>query len=272
MKLKCIYIAEYAKCADFTVGKEYEVIKEYPNSLIFGYTYYEVCNDCGYFVKVGLDNLKMQFEIVDEGEREDMKKMLTGLEAIELMKQGKIVVDATGKYHFKIIDGNVCYKYYTKDDDEYAIDCAFEFSTTYKEYIESKPLTGWEKLDEGETYHLISGREIYGCLDNKVHYDDLYYERANYFSTKEKAEEINFKQTLFRKLQRFSDENGGLDIDWNDGSQTKWSIYYSYGYKEMVVDDCWQTREFGQVFFSSKEVAEEAVELFHDDLIKYFTM
>ena len=48
------------------------------------------------------------------------------------------------------------------------------------------------------------------CMEDKYYYED-----ANYFSTEEKAEEINFKQTLFRKLQRFSDENGGDKIDLN---------------------------------------------------------
>ena len=60
--------------------------------------------------------------------------------------------------------------------------------------------------------------------------DERCYEQLNYFSMKEKAEEINFKQTLFRKLQRFSDENGGTEIDWNDEDQTKFSISIVIGH------------------------------------------
>lgn len=259
MNLRCVY----SRNDIFTVGNIYESEFSYTDDC--GDNWYQAKNNTGTNSKILLDGWAWNFEIVEE---EETEKMLTGLEAIELMKQGKVVVDATGEYHFKIIDGNVCYKYYTKDDEEYAVDCAFEFNTTYKEYIEPKSSTGWHDTGKGMDFFWIDG---IGFDDEKNCFEDEYPD-DNRFSTKEKAEEINFKQTLFRKLQRFSDENGGLDIDWNDGSQTKWSIYYGYGFKTMVVDDCWQTREFGQVYFSSKEVAEEAVELFHDDLIKYFTM
>ncbi len=102
--------------------------------------------------------------------------------------------------------------------------------------------------------------------------DERCYEQLNYFSMKEKAEEINFKQTLFRKLQRFSDENGGNEIDWDDEDQTKFSIKYSYFSSELIIDCCNTVQQFGQVYFASKEVARKAIELFHDDLIKYFTM
>ncbi len=99
--------------------------------------------------------------------------------------------------------------------------------------------------------------------------DDDCYEIANYFSTKEKAEEINFKQTLFRKLQRFSDENGGNEIDWKDHFSKK--LYIAYQGGELFVDWMSEAKYFGQVYFISREVAQQAIELFHDELIKYFT-
>ena len=46
--------------------------------------------------------------------------------------------------------------------------------------------------------------------------------------------------------------------------------------KELIsklIIDCYHSIQyFGQVYFASKEVARKAIELFHDDLIKYFTM
>lgn len=93
------------------------------------------------------------------------------------------------------------------------------------------------------------------------------YEEANYFSTKEKAEEINFKQTLFRKLQRFSDENGGNEIVIGQKVAT---IYLSAA-GGLDILNIWSNRIFGNVVFASEEVAEKAIELFRDELIKYFT-
>ena len=95
--------------------------------------------------------------------------------------------------------------------------------------------------------------------------DKYYYEDANYFSTEDKAEEINFKQTLFRKLQRFSDENNG-----NENERRYYIVYNSYA-DEFEAESHSFLIGVGQVHFASKKVAQKAIELFHDDLIKYFT-
>ena len=91
-------------------------------------------------------------------------------------------------------------------------------------------------------------------------------------TNKEKAEEINFKQTLFRKLQRFSDENDGCKIDWNDHKQTKYSIYYNRRTREVAVTSCRYVVEPLKIYFFAEEIANKAIELFQDELIKYFTM
>ena len=87
----------------------------------------------------------------------------------------------------------------------------------------------------------------------------------------EKAEEIAFKQTLFRKLQRFSDENGGNEINWLNTNQQKFFITYYYDTKELDLYYVCNDKDFGQVYFISEEIAEKAIELFRDELIKYFT-
>ncbi len=97
------------------------------------------------------------------------------------------------------------------------------------------------------------------------------YDVANYFSTKEKAEEINFKQALFRKLQRFSDVNGWNDNDWTHEGRWKHCIMYDHDSGELYVDKFLTTRGFGQVYFVSLDVAKQALEMFEEDLIKYFT-
>lgn len=202
---------------------------------------------------------------------------MNGLEAIKVMMEGKLVSRYYGfgveKELYKIIDGNVHVKFEELDDEEYQIAEEFDFDETYYEYIEPKPLIGWERVKQGEETYFIS---VFQGVDTEYDWNDDIdthcFNNANYFSTKDKAEEINFKQTLFRKLQRFSDENGGTEIDWNDEDQTKFSIKYSYFSSKLIID-CYNTvQQFGQVYFASKEVARKAIELFHDDLIKYFTM
>lgn len=188
------------------------------------------------------------------------------LEAIELMKQGSQVSD--GEYVYKIENNLVLVR--SLNGKLFNIDNSFDFTSEYEEYIEPKPLTGWERVD-GKMYNVIVVNDLGESMECGQFKDYMYYKQANYFSTKEKAEEINFKQMLFRKLQRFSDENGGNEIDWNDEIKMKWGIWYNHEYEELASCPYFYGQAFGQVYFISEEVAEKAIELFRDELIKYFT-
>lgn len=190
---------------------------------------------------------------------------MNGLEAIELMKQGKMI--ESDSYFTRYIKDGVMYSV-TPDGDVVSND----FDINYEEYRECKhkPLTGWERVEDGERYRTIDECSVWEYREDNDGSDVRLYNIANYFSTKEKAEEINFKQTLFRRLQRFSDENGGLDINWNN-CEEKFCIYYNYEEDELDIGCNWFTREYGQVYFISEEVAKNAIELFRDELIKYFT-
>lgn len=196
---------------------------------------------------------------------------MNGLEAIELMKQGKMI--ESDAYFTRYIKDGVMYSV-TSNGDVVSND----FDINYENYRECKPepLTGWDRTEhweDAEGFYSIAECDV---LADRTSYNHVLnqkcYENANYFSTKEKAEEINFKQTLFRKLQRFSDENGGNEINWNNDEQCKWMIRLGHKSKKLRVGHNDYFKNFGQVYFVSKEIAEQAIELFHDELIKYFTM
>lgn len=198
-----------------------------------------------------------------------METWVSGLEAIELMKQDKMVSSGENKI-YKIIEGNVYYKRPWQKDTDYKRDHSFDFTAKYKEHIEPK-LKGWERMPLGENYYYIDGYSVEITKDERDLPNtlaDVRYNQASYFSTRVKAEEIQFKQMLFRKLQRFSDENGCSEVNWNE-RQDKYVIYYN---GEVKVDITWTYKRFGEVYFVSYEVAEKAIELFHDELVKYFTM
>ena len=193
---------------------------------------------------------------------------MNGLEAIELMKQGKMVVEVGTSEPFilKIENGIVLSKSTIVSDGKWGVDDCFDFTVNYEEYIEPKPLTGWERVGENESYYNISCNcYVEKLIEERCMEDKYYYEDANYFSTEEKAEEIDFKQTLFRKLQRFSDENGG-----NENERRYYIVYNSFA-DEFEAESHSFLIGVGQVHFASKEIAQQAIDLFHDDLIKYFT-
>ena len=201
-------------------------------------------------------------------------KTLTGLEAVLLMQEGGYVTDGQHIYRFantKIEASDITS--FNKGKPEWKSGNVFNFNYDhYEEYTKPKPLTGWERVGENESYYSINGNSyVEEMTEDMCMEDKYYYEDANYFSTEEKAEEINFKQTLFRKLQRFSDENGGSEIDLKRDCHKFCIEYCSHG--KLLVSNRFSstTRDFGQVYFTSREVAQQAIFLFHDDLIKYFT-
>lgn len=202
-------------------------------------------------------------------------KALTGLEAVLLMQEGGYITDGQHIYRFvntKIEASDITS--FNKGKPEWKSGNVFNFNyDQYEEYTKPKPLTGWERVGENESYYSINGNcYVEEMTEDMCMEDKYYYEDANYFSTEEKAEEINFKQTLFRKLQRFSDENGGNEIGWKEVDQGKYGIWYNADHGKIEVGSTWAVRDFGQVYFISEEVTQQAIDLFHDDLIKYFTM
>ena len=192
---------------------------------------------------------------------------MNGLEAIELMKQGKTMMKYGGEL-YRIIDNNV--RVQVAYGAPWEIEVSFDFFATYEEY-RKKP-TGWEKAPKEGAYCFIDeGGKLMRDVDQGCIQDQRIYDVANYFSTVEKAKEISFKQELFRKLQRFSDENGGNEIYWNDEENDVYGIAYDYIHNELGPINTDWIREYGQIFFKTEEIAEQAIELFKEDLIKYYT-
>ena len=122
----------------------------------------------------------------------------------------------------------------------------------------------------GEKYYTISTKGKIGsysfCNDD---FDKETIDFGNYFKTQEEAERKHFEIRLHRQLELFALENNNTEIDWNDSSE-KYMINYNKD-KGIFIDRVYTLKIFGQVYFTSKEIAEKALETFKDDLIRYFT-
>lgn len=93
---------------------------------------------------------------------------MNGLEAIELMKQGSQVSD--GEYVYKIENNLVLVR--SLNGKLFNIDNAFDFTPEYREYIEPKSLTGWERVEKDIMYYGIDYvGEIYSSTEIRHHVD-----------------------------------------------------------------------------------------------------
>ena len=130
--------------------------------------------------------------------------------------------------------------------------------------------TEWERVEENEVYFYVGD-------DGKVHVDnDIYtvtdnrrYEIANYSINKSNMEFKALRDILLSKMQRWADIHNEEKIDWNNCNQAKYSIYYHYNCNNLEITNYCNVRDFGQVYFTSYELAEQCLEEFKDELLKY---
>ena len=198
---------------------------------------------------------------------------MNGLQAIELMKQGKLVTNGYYIFRYKneafeameASTGNLHL------NNNWGTEVIFDLNDCHYEEFIPYQATGWERVKIKDLYYRIAENCIAPTVEFGDMDDNVLMDRANYFSIKEKAEEIDFEQTLYRKLRRFSDENGGNEINYGCGSrQKKWFIEYCKDSQQFSTCYFYDARVFGTVYFCSEEVAYKAIEIFKDDLLKYF--
>lgn len=134
--------------------------------------------------------------------------------------------------------------------------------------------TGYEcSTKEDVTYYFDNGGGYVGtsidlcpgsCSSNA-------YVAANYYTSKQVAENNVRADKLMRQLRRFAVEHREYELNWYDDGQYKWSCYYDYQDGEIAVFADWDCRTFSNIYFDSEETANLAVETFYDELIWYFT-
>lgn len=123
--------------------------------------------------------------------------------------------------------------------------------------IESSP---FDRLDTGDIFYNIGseGKLYRNCESKGVALYDKYYETANYCTDKELMKQRMLHEILNRLLWRFACENGELENKWDDENQ-HYFIYYHISTDGLAVGSHITMKTSGIVYFSSIEIAEEAI-------------
>ena len=127
----------------------------------------------------------------------------------------------------------------------------------------------YKRVERGDKYHSMFGFRIHSNTDNNDEFANKLFSTANYFNNKAYAEYIAFKETLMRKLDKFAWEHNETVINWNDCSPNYY-IAFDNGNNELIITCC-MTYQANNIYFTSREIAEQALEKFKDDLIKLYT-
>lgn len=128
--------------------------------------------------------------------------------------------------------------------------------------LKSKGKSSFSRVEKNNPYWLI---DIDGTITQTYEHgyeaDDELFSCANYCSDKELIEERAIREKLSRLLWRFSMENGGKDIDWEDLSQIKYRIYIDFMDKLIkwkVIQNTY-CKSLNEVYFVDEDTAQRAI-------------
>ena len=142
-----------------------------------------------------------------------------------------------------------------------------------------KKRTGYERVKNCDTYYSSNNGDLSECDGNIYTEDDINdyvdnsrYDNADYYNDKILAKNITRADTLMRRLRRFAVENGGSFSrdEWANYDVGEYFIYYDYDNWDIVTGSSDVCKDFGQIYFRSKEIAQKAIDTFKEDLMWYF--
>lgn len=140
--------------------------------------------------------------------------------------------------------------------------------------IKERSRTGYERVDEDESYFvddtINDGHEVLGggALVN-----NLYYNNGNYYNDETIVENNGRADKLFRCLRQWQAQNDKAITkkDWEDYNVIKYNIDYDYLTNRLLASWTGRYRKLNVVYFTSEEKAKEAIKVFEDELLWYFT-
>jgi len=139
--------------------------------------------------------------------------------------------------------------------------------------VEERSRTGYERVKKGEMYYVIDTEynSMLKIAEFNDQEDEQCYNTGNYYNDKVIAENNARADRLLRQLRQWQAQNDKAisKEDWNNESKKKWFIIYSSG--EMYAEYYYIMRLPNTIYFATKEKAEEAIEVFKDELLWYFT-
>ena len=126
----------------------------------------------------------------------------------------------------------------------------------------------WKPKNE-EEYYSFWADSVYDYSWINDFFDKGNYSIGNCFKTKKEAENAVERLKIRAELQRFADEHNE-PIDWKNRNTAKWYIRFNYDDEIVECSRVRAVRDTFQIYFTSEEVAEAAVQSVGEDRIKKY--
>lgn len=99
--------------------------------------------------------------------------------------------------------------------------------------------------------------------------DNFRYDTHNYFRTEDEARRYAKVLETERQLRRFADEYNG-EIGWSNNNSAKRYLSYNYSTQSICTRSVWTLKEPRVIYFSSKEIAKQAIDEIGEEKIKEY--
>lgn len=123
--------------------------------------------------------------------------------------------------------------------------------------------------------------ELYFCFESDltpiknheefISYDKERYDCGNYFLTEKECADAARVVSLWLQMKRFACEHNEESIDFDNRGKTKISICFNEEIGQITFGYCVHVKNAFQIYFDSEEIAQKAIDKFHDELMWYFT-
>ena len=138
-----------------------------------------------------------------------------------------------------------------------------------KAEVEKEENKRW-RADESCLYWFVQSNGNPNCLyEYHRDIDNFRYDTHNYFKSEEEARRYAKVLETERQLKKFADEYNG-DIDWGGNSLIKRCLCYNYDAQSICTRSVWTIREPRIIYFSSEEIARQAIDEIGEDKIKEY--
>lgn len=141
--------------------------------------------------------------------------------------------------------------------------------------LAEEQLTGYERVKKGEMYYVIDTEynSMLKITEFNDQEDEQCYNTGNYYSDKIISENNAHADRLLRQLRQWQAQNDKVISvsDWKNDKINKYCIAYNYSSNELSIGIEQKLRRPNAIYFSTFQKAEEAIEVFKDELLWYFT-
>lgn len=131
--------------------------------------------------------------------------------------------------------------------------------------------TGWGRAKCNESYYYVtSNGKVWKGIEGNTTLDDQRYKIANYSTNRSKMEFKALRDNLLSRMQRWADIHNEEKIDWDNSEQRKYVIYYDYDDNRFCFTYVYYSRDLGQIYFTSEEIANQCLEEFKKELLEFY--